>query len=103
MKTKSATSLKAKFRRALRLDGLPSSVRRVVIGVIGGTVLLIGLALTVLPGPAFLVIPLGLAILATEFAWAKHYLDKCRNVFKRKNARKNKDASTREQEATVRG
>lgn len=47
-----------------------------VIALIGGTVLLVGIALLVLPGPAFLVIPMGLAILATEFAWAKHLLKK---------------------------
>ena len=48
--------------------------RRVIIVVVGFTVLLIGVALLVLPGPAFLVIPLGLAILATEFVWARHLL-----------------------------
>ncbi|MSR42393.1 MAG: hypothetical protein EXS10_10930 [Phycisphaerales bacterium] len=50
--------------------------RRVGIFIIGGTVLLIGVALLVLPGPAFIVIPSGLAILAIEFAWAKRWLDK---------------------------
>ncbi len=49
--------------------------RRVVVFVIGSTVLLIGIAMIVLPGPAFVVIPLGLAILATEFVWAKRWLD----------------------------
>jgi tellurite resistance protein TerC len=44
------------------------------VAVVGGTVLLIGLALLVLPGPAFLVIPLGLGILATEFVWARRLL-----------------------------
>ena len=44
--------------------------RPLVVAVIGGTVLVIGIILIVLPGPAFLVIPAGLAILATEFAWA---------------------------------
>ena len=48
--------------------------RRVIVAVVGGTVLLIGLALIVLPGPAFLVIPLGLGILATEFVWALRLL-----------------------------
>ena len=48
--------------------------RRLIIAVVGGTVLLIGLALLVLPGPAFLVIPLGLAIMATEFVWARRLL-----------------------------
>jgi hypothetical protein len=38
------------------------------------TVLLIGVALIVLPGPAFVVIPIGLAILATEYAWARRWL-----------------------------
>ncbi|MFL6583595.1 MAG: PGPGW domain-containing protein [Chthoniobacterales bacterium] len=46
-------------------------VKKVVVAVIGTTVLLIGLVLIVLPGPAILVIPLGLAILASEFAWAR--------------------------------
>jgi tellurite resistance protein TerC len=50
------------------------TARKLVIGVVGGSVLLFGLALVVLPGPAFLVIPLGLAILSLEFAWARHWL-----------------------------
>ena len=50
------------------------TARRVVVAVIGGTVALIGVAMIVLPGPAVVVIPLGLAILATEFAWAKRLL-----------------------------
>lgn len=49
-------------------------VRRFVVTLIGVTVLLIGVALIVLPGPAFLVIPLGLGILATEFVWARRLL-----------------------------
>jgi uncharacterized protein (TIGR02611 family) len=54
--------------------------RRVVIGVVGFTVLLIGVALLVLPGPAFLVIPAGLAILAIEFAWARRWLQRIKQV-----------------------
>jgi hypothetical protein len=48
--------------------------RRVVTAIVGMTVLLFGIALIVLPGPAFVVIPIGLAILATEFAWARRWL-----------------------------
>lgn len=48
--------------------------RRVVVSVVGMTILLFGVALLVLPGPAFVVIPIGLAILATEFAWARRWL-----------------------------
>ena len=47
---------------------------RVAVAVLGGSVLLVGLALVVLPGPAFIVIPIGLAILATEFVWARRWL-----------------------------
>jgi uncharacterized protein (TIGR02611 family) len=49
--------------------------RKAIAAVTGSTVLGFGIALVVLPGPAFLVIPLGLAILATEFLWARHLLD----------------------------
>jgi len=55
-------------------------VRRVIVSVVGTTVLLIGIALLVLPGPAFVVIPIGLAILATEFAWARRWLRKVRRL-----------------------
>lgn len=48
--------------------------RRVAVAIIGTTVLMIGIVLLVTPGPAFVVIPVGLAILATEFAWARHWL-----------------------------
>jgi len=51
-------------------------VRKVVIAVLGISVLLIGAAMILLPGPAIVVIPVGLAILATEFAWAKSILRK---------------------------
>ncbi len=52
---------------------------RIVILLIGATVLLLGVALLVLPGPAVVVIPVGLAILATEFAWARRWLQYTRN------------------------
>lgn len=49
-------------------------IQRIAVMVVGGAVLALGIALLVLPGPAFLVIPAGLAILAIEFAWARHWL-----------------------------
>jgi tellurite resistance protein TerC len=54
-------------------------VRRVVVSVIGGTVVAIGVAMIVLPGPAVVVIPAGLAILATEFLWARRLLDRVKD------------------------
>ena len=50
------------------------AARRIVVATVGATVLAIGLALLVLPGPAFVVIPIGLAILGIEFAWARRWL-----------------------------
>ncbi|MHC1768826.1 MAG: PGPGW domain-containing protein [Verrucomicrobiia bacterium] len=58
-------------------------VKRILIAVAGVTVLAIGTALVVLPGPAFIVIPAGLAILATEFTWARRWLRSTKNFAKR--------------------
>jgi tellurite resistance protein TerC len=55
-------------------------VRRVIVSVVGATVLLIGIALLVLSGPAFIVIPVGLAILAAEYAWARRWLRKTHRI-----------------------
>lgn len=57
----------------LGLDRMPV-VRKVVYSVVGITVLLIGIAMIALPGPAFIVIPIGLAILASEYAWARRII-----------------------------
>ena len=67
-------------------------IKRIVVVVLGGTVLAIGIALIVLPGPAFIVIPAGLAILAIEFAWARRWLNKARGVLqKAKNSIQRKE------------
>jgi uncharacterized protein (TIGR02611 family) len=47
---------------------------KAVIFVVGATVILAGIAMLILPGPGWLVIFAGLAILATEFVWARHLL-----------------------------
>ncbi len=62
---------------AVGLSELPR-LRKLIVAVIGVTVVLFGVALIVLPGPAFIVIPLGLAILATEFAWARRAVRRAR-------------------------
>ena len=48
--------------------------KRIVVALVGGTVLLAGIAMIVLPGPAVVVIPIGLGILGLEFAWARAWL-----------------------------
>ncbi len=65
---------------------------RLIKIVVGGTVLLVGIVMLVTPGPAFIVIPIGLGILATEFLWARRLLnkvkeqaEKAKKSFERKN------------------
>ena len=48
--------------------------RRVVIFVVGSTVVLLGALMFFTPGPALVVVPAGLAILGLEFAWARRWL-----------------------------
>jgi tellurite resistance protein TerC len=52
--------------------------RRIAVALIGGTILLVGIVMIVTPGPAFIVIPMGLAVLALEFAWASAWLRRIR-------------------------
>lgn len=61
--------------------------RRLIVAVVGFTVLLFGLALVVLPGPAVVVIPIGLAILATEFVWARRLLGRIKTEAERLGSR----------------
>jgi tellurite resistance protein TerC len=62
--------------------GAYQQARRIAILVIGASVLLIGVCMLVLPGPALLVMPLGLGILSLEFVWARRWLSKLREMAK---------------------
>ncbi|MBI5482900.1 MAG: PGPGW domain-containing protein [Deltaproteobacteria bacterium] len=57
--------------------------KRLIIIVVGFTILIAGIAMIVLPGPAVVVIPIGLAILATEFIWARKLLDSVKERIER--------------------
>ncbi|MDQ3796349.1 MAG: PGPGW domain-containing protein [Pseudomonadota bacterium] len=61
--------------QGLLISGLKQA-RRLIVLVVGGTVLLAGICMLILPGPGLIVIPLGLGILAIEFAWARRLLNK---------------------------
>lgn len=63
-------------------------LRRIAVAVVGGAVLLVGIVMIVLPGPAILVIPAGLAILAIEFVWAKRLLHRMRDLIAAKKENK---------------
>jgi len=68
----------SQIRAAVGLSDISGACRKLIVGVIGMTILLLGVAMIVLPGPAFIVIPAGLGILATEFAWARHAVRRAR-------------------------
>jgi uncharacterized protein (TIGR02611 family) len=55
-------------------------LRRIAVAFVGGTVLAVGVVMLVLPGPAVVVIPAGLAILATEFPWARRLLHRVKST-----------------------
>jgi uncharacterized protein (TIGR02611 family) len=51
-------------------------IYRALFVLTGAIVTLAGIAMLVLPGPALVVIPIGLAMLAMEFAWAENALER---------------------------
>jgi tellurite resistance protein TerC len=69
-----SSSLAGDMERLVRITY--RQARRAVILLLGSSVLAAGIAMVVLPGPAFIVIPTGLAILAVEFAWARRWLSR---------------------------
>jgi len=58
--------------------------KRLVVALIGVTIVGIGIAMIVLPGPAIIVIPVGLGVLATEFVWARKLLHDLKARFARR-------------------
>jgi uncharacterized protein (TIGR02611 family) len=72
------------------LDFILRSAKRVAVLVLGVALLVGGLAMLVLPGPGILVVIAGLAVLATEFAWAERMLDLAKD-----QAGKARDKATR--------
>ena len=72
-----------------------SAGRRIVISVVGVSVLLLGMVMIVTPGPAIVVIPIGLAILAIEFVWARRWLKKLREIISRRSAEARGDRAER--------
>ncbi|HUJ41033.1 MAG TPA: PGPGW domain-containing protein [Candidatus Acidoferrales bacterium] len=54
-------------------------IKRAIKTVIGFTLLVIGVVLIVTPGPGWLVILSGLAVLAAEFLWARRLLDRLKS------------------------
>jgi uncharacterized protein (TIGR02611 family) len=55
-------------------NGAARLAKRIFVSVLGFSVIIVGILMIVTPGPAIVVIPAGLAILAVEFAWARRWL-----------------------------
>jgi uncharacterized protein (TIGR02611 family) len=72
------------IRRAFHITY--KAARRIVVGVVGATVLVIGVIMLVTPGPALVVIPVGLAILSIEFTWARAWLKRLRESISSRNS-----------------
>ncbi len=64
--------------------------KRFAVTILGGALLLLGLAMMVLPGPGILVIVAGLAVLASEYVWARRLL-----VRAKKEAARAQDAAVK--------
>ena len=56
------------------------ALKKISITLAGGILLLLGIIMIVLPGPAVLIIPLALTILSLEYQWAKHWLKKSQKM-----------------------
>jgi uncharacterized protein (TIGR02611 family) len=65
---------KLEARRATHRDR--SRIYRIAFGVVGAAVLVGGVIMLVTPGPAFVLIPIGLAMLSLEFVWAEKLLER---------------------------
>lgn len=70
------------FRARLKKNPALALAYRIGVGIVGGLIMILGLALVPLPGPGWLIVFLGLGILATEFAWAERLLDFGRRTLK---------------------
>ncbi|MEO1201964.1 MAG: PGPGW domain-containing protein [Pseudomonadota bacterium] len=81
------------IRRALHLTY--KAARRIVVAVVGVTVVLLGVVMLVTPGPGLVVIPLGLAILSIEFAWARSWLRRVREEISRQAQNSRADRAER--------
>lgn len=94
----SAQRLLKKMRHWLRLDKFHPTIRKVVVGIVGGILFVAGIIMIVTPGPAFILIPLGLLLLASEFKWAERWLQRATTVInqwrQKWRARKRRRAAT---------
>lgn len=80
-------TVRERIHRAFHANPVLSLTTKIVVAVVGTLVTGIGVVMLVTPGPAFVLIPLGLAILATEFEFARRWLRWARDQAERAKAR----------------
>lgn len=71
------------------------TARRIAVLAVGSTVALVGVVMLVTPGPGLVVIPIGLAILSVEFAWARLWLRKVRESISNQNSKNHAERAER--------
>lgn len=76
-----------RFRDTMRRNALLNTAWRIGVFTVGATVVLGGLVMMITPGPGMLGIIVGLAILATEFAWARRALNHAKAAAERAKER----------------
>ena len=81
MKPSDAKRRWARWRDRLRDRRRAEFVYRIVVGVIGLAVLGVGILAIPYPGPGWAIVFVGLAILATEFDWARRLLSYTRERY----------------------
>lgn len=70
------------WRRKIRSNPQSHLIYRIVVGVVGTAIFVIGLLMVPFPGPGWLVVFLGLAVLASEFEWAHGLLQRAKGTLK---------------------
>jgi len=73
MTEQDAQEARTRVRRFFLVEKIPLPFRRIVVGMLGGTICVVGIIMIVTPGPAIVFIPLGLVLLASEFKWAERW------------------------------
>jgi len=76
--------------------------RRIVVTVVGVTILVLGIIMIVAPGPAIIVIPIGLTILGLEFAWARIWLRRLRRSISAGNSTRRGERAERHRDRHMR-
>ena len=83
-----AMRIREKFNSVWR--HLPHPFRWVIVATVGSTLVLLGIVFMFIPGPGIPLIVLGVAILATEFAWAEVVYARLKNETEKFTARAKK-------------